>query len=460
MQRGQRDLGGADEEELVALDLVDHLALAGEEAGAVERPLADEHRRHHRLEALARGPSRREADQRQLDHHQVAEQVGEARARRRGGLLDLDPAVLEAEVEVVADARSRSSGGSPTSRRVTASSSPPSGRLGMGEVRERRRERVAALLDLGELGLQALELRRDRPASARSRRPRPRRRACARRSRRRPRSAPRAGPRPRAAARGGGRRARAARRAPRPRRGARARPAPGPGPRGSRAGRARAAGAAYSPSAAACCCSDSISLVVAGLRRAVDLAAGVLGDEVGDRVGLVADEDVLRHDRAREAAVADRVEDVVGALDALVEVRALVAQRPVGRALRAGRLERVTARAALGEEHRAGVVRVVVGELDALGAAPAERRARLRSPPPHGAEPRTGKRLCRDRDPAQDRRHHTSGLPDGDRADARASPQRDGARCRPPSRSSPPSATRGRPARPRTPSARSRSTRR
>ena len=59
VQGGQRHLGGADEEELVPFDLVDHLALAREEAGAVERLLADQHRRDDRGEALAPRPARR-----------------------------------------------------------------------------------------------------------------------------------------------------------------------------------------------------------------------------------------------------------------------------------------------------------------------------------------------------------------------------------------------------------------
>ena len=64
-------------------------------------------------------------------------------------------------------------------------------------------------------------------------------------------------------------------------------------------------------------------------------------------VGLVAGDDVLGHDRAREAAVANREDDVVEALDPLVEVRPLDADGAVRRALGAGRGQRVAARAAL-----------------------------------------------------------------------------------------------------------------
>ena len=58
-------------------------------------------------------------------------------------------------------------------------------------------------------------------------------------------------------------------------------------------------------------------------RRSLALAARVLGQERGDVVGLPADHDVLGHDRAGEAAVADRVEHAVGRLAADVEVRAV-----------------------------------------------------------------------------------------------------------------------------------------
>ena len=160
MEGGQRDLRGADEEELVALDLVDHLPLAREEAGAVERALPDQHRRHDRLEPLRADGFDHEPDQGELDHHQVAEEVGEPRPRGRRGLLDLDPPVLEAEVEVVADLEVEA-GALPDLAEGDRVVLAAGRRDGMGEVRERRREPIAALLDLGELGLERLELAGD-----------------------------------------------------------------------------------------------------------------------------------------------------------------------------------------------------------------------------------------------------------------------------------------------------------
>ena len=102
MEAGQRDLGGAGEEELVLRDLVDLVAVAGEHPGPLERLLADQHRRHHRLVALGADQLDREADQRQLEHHQVALEVGEAGAGEAGGRLHVDQAELGAELEVVA----------------------------------------------------------------------------------------------------------------------------------------------------------------------------------------------------------------------------------------------------------------------------------------------------------------------------------------------------------------------
>ena len=96
------DLGGADEEELVLGDLVDLVAVAGKEAGPVQRLLADQHRRHDRLVALGADQLQREADQGQLEQHQVALQVGEAGAREPRRRLHLDQAQLGADLEVVA----------------------------------------------------------------------------------------------------------------------------------------------------------------------------------------------------------------------------------------------------------------------------------------------------------------------------------------------------------------------
>ena len=83
-------------------------------------------------------------------------------------------------------------------------------------------------------------------------------------------------------------------------------------------------------------------------------AARVGGDELGHVLGVLADDDVLRHVGAGEAAVLDRVEDAGDRpLAADVEVRATVGLGCADvrcRAMRPGGVQGVTARAALREE--------------------------------------------------------------------------------------------------------------
>ena len=102
VQRGQRDLGGADQEQLGigVRDRVDLLARLREEAAADQRLLAHEHRGHDRREALADELVERVLHRRDVQPDEVAEQVGEARARGARAALDVDHAA--GEVEVVA----------------------------------------------------------------------------------------------------------------------------------------------------------------------------------------------------------------------------------------------------------------------------------------------------------------------------------------------------------------------
>src|SRR3954468_15576272 len=109
------------------------------------------------------------------------------------------------------------------------------------------------------------------------------------------------------------------------------------------------------------------------------LGAGVLREELGHGLGFLPDHDVLGHDRAREAAVADRVENLVDLFLARVEVRAVDALAVAHlrrRALGAHLVERVTARAALGEQPRALGGRVALGHADPPRPAGAQRRDR------------------------------------------------------------------------------------
>ena len=100
MQRGERDLGRADEVEVVVGQPVDLLLGVGQEAGAVQRLLAHEHRRDDRLEAVAAQLLQRPAHERELEHHEVALQVGEARAGHPGRRLHVDQ--RPGQLEVVA----------------------------------------------------------------------------------------------------------------------------------------------------------------------------------------------------------------------------------------------------------------------------------------------------------------------------------------------------------------------
>ena len=95
---GERDLRGADQVQVVVGEPVDLLLGIGQEPGPVQGPLAHEHRRHHRLEALAAERLEREADQRELEHHEVAAQVGEARAGQPRTPFHVDPVAGELQV--------------------------------------------------------------------------------------------------------------------------------------------------------------------------------------------------------------------------------------------------------------------------------------------------------------------------------------------------------------------------
>ena len=110
--------------------------------------------------------------------------------------------------------------------------------------------------------------------------------------------------------------------------------------------------------------------------------------KLGDRLRVVADDDVLGHDRAREAAVADRVEHLFDVLLADVEVRPVGAHAVLDarrRALRADHRQRVAARAVVAEQHRAAVVGAGLGDLDPLRAARAEQPRRRTSEQDHRA---------------------------------------------------------------------------
>ena len=101
MERRERNLGGAGEVQLVALDLVDVDLVGRQEAGAVHRFLTHQHRREDGNESLADEAVEREAVERELQQCHLADAVGETGTGDPSGPLEVDPAVLGRKVEVV-----------------------------------------------------------------------------------------------------------------------------------------------------------------------------------------------------------------------------------------------------------------------------------------------------------------------------------------------------------------------
>ncbi len=332
MQRRERDLARAGEVEIVLGEVVDLLLGVGQKARAVERLPADEHRRDDRLEAVAAELRQRPLDERELEHREVAAQVGEARARQPRAALHVDP--VTGELEVVAAGL----------RRVADDAQHLVRGLGgrrVGQVRERLQQRLElgvglprllpAALDVRRQRLQPVERARDVAALALAARDLLRGRLLL------------------GAQRLGGLR--------------RVAPAAVEIDDGVDAlGEVAATARERRPNRLGVPADQpEIQHVVGGYPPESDLLTGVLRDELRDLARLFAGDDVLGHDRAGEAAVGDREEDVGDVLLAEVEVRA-VDVLAVGdvrrRALRAGHLERVAAAAAGGEDPRALVVRI------------------------------------------------------------------------------------------------------
>ena len=105
VQRRQRDLRGADQVQLVLGNAVDLLLGVGKHAGAEERLLAHEHRRDHRREAPLLEQRQRPLHQRELEPHERALEVGEARARHARPRLHVQ--VVAEQLHVVAPGPAR-----------------------------------------------------------------------------------------------------------------------------------------------------------------------------------------------------------------------------------------------------------------------------------------------------------------------------------------------------------------
>ena len=126
VEAGERDLGRTGQVEVVVGERVDVRALGGEEAGAVHRLLADEHRREHRDVPVRHG---------RVDREAVERRARAGRCRRRGSRSASRRAARRAPSRSGRSrcARGRAGPGSPTRRSSSASSSvSPSGEEGSG----------------------------------------------------------------------------------------------------------------------------------------------------------------------------------------------------------------------------------------------------------------------------------------------------------------------------------------
>ena len=126
---GERDLGGADQVEVVLLQVVHVLRGLAEEAGALHGLGRTSAGVSIGDEAGLGGLRDGRVDQRELQQRADAGQVVEARAGDLGAALDVDGAEQLAELQVVLAARSprREVADRAVVSRTTKSSSPPTG---------------------------------------------------------------------------------------------------------------------------------------------------------------------------------------------------------------------------------------------------------------------------------------------------------------------------------------------
>ena len=155
MERRERHLGGPGEEQLVIGQPVELLLGVGQEAGPVQRALADEHRWDDGFEAVRSKLLDRPPDERELEEHEVAPEIGEARARelRPGIHVDHRPR----ELEVVAGLEVELWNAAHLAHQLIFG---PGRRGGVGQVGERHERCLECLVHLRELALELLRARR------------------------------------------------------------------------------------------------------------------------------------------------------------------------------------------------------------------------------------------------------------------------------------------------------------
>src|SRR6185436_13018887 len=157
VQGRQRDLRGADEEEVVLGYLVDLVAIAGQESRPVESLFANQDGWDDRLVALAADEVDREADQRQLEQDEVALYVGEAGAGELRRRLHVDQAELGADLEVIARLEVEARPLPLLAQDDGVLLGHPVGDVGIGKVGKGAGEAVELGLDLLQLGFARLD---------------------------------------------------------------------------------------------------------------------------------------------------------------------------------------------------------------------------------------------------------------------------------------------------------------
>ena len=133
----------------------------GQEPAAEHRLLADQHRRDHRDEPPRRQQVERVADERELDLHDVAQQVHEAGPAGSSGSFDVEHAQPLTQLRVVLGLEVEGRGFAVAAHLDGVLVREPVGRRLVGDVRGPGQPVGELGLDPLELGLELLELGRD-----------------------------------------------------------------------------------------------------------------------------------------------------------------------------------------------------------------------------------------------------------------------------------------------------------
>jgi hypothetical protein len=161
VERGERDLRRPDQVQLVGGRDVDVDLVGREERAAEHRLLADQDRRDHRDEPTRRQQVERVADERELDLHDVAEQIHEPGATGPSGPFAVEHAQPLTQLRVVLGFEVEGRGFAVAAHLDRVLVREPVGRRLVGDVRGPGQLVVELGLDLPEPRLELLELGRD-----------------------------------------------------------------------------------------------------------------------------------------------------------------------------------------------------------------------------------------------------------------------------------------------------------